>query len=183
MAKRDDLPPWDKELQTFRHRDLQRAVIVRGMPFEEVVRATHQGMQKFFCENYWVTQHRELLNEYDSFIERQLIAENKTPDNPEYAHLFHPSLKLGFVGERDEEGNIVKTKRVKGMKKEKKPPRDKNTKFNIFTGTAKELTYQCQSQGKSLADTLKLVKEKFPDRAEKSINIWYKRAKKAAKPS
>lgn len=180
-SRRDHVDPWDKELQTFRHRDLQRAVVVRGMTFEEVQKATHQDMQRYFCDNYYVEQNKALLDVYDDATHAYFIAQGKDPKNPNDAFLFHPSLRLGFVGEKDEEGNIVKTKRVKGMKKEKKPKRKKNESFNIFAGTAKELTYKCQNDGLTMDQTIKKVLEKFPDKKEKSINIWYKRARKAKK--
>ena len=140
------------------------------MPFEEMVASDFPNLNRFLWKNRNTEINTDLLDEFDEWKEAYLKGLGLSDDH------FHPALRLGYIGEKDEDGNITKVKRIKGMKK-KKRKREK-TSLGIFTGTKKALTYKCVEDGYDIPDTIKVVKENFPDAKDKSISIWYKKAKK-----
>jgi len=161
-----------REMSNFKYKDLKRGVVVRGMDFQEVVNGDYHSLTKWFVENYERTQNTNLLDQYDDWVESTIRDKS----------LIHPSLRLGYIGERDEEtGEVTKTKRPKGIKK-KRSKKERDTRFNIFKGTAKSFTYECQSNGLTLQKTLEKVFEQYPNGcSDKSVRIWFKRAEKLKK--
>lgn len=151
-------------------KDMKRNCVVRGMDFKEVVESTVPGLQNWLHHNQSNDIDSDLLNQYDDWLEDQLRARGKED-------LIYPELRLGFIGERDDEGNTVKTKRVKGIRKKKK--RREKTTDGIFSGTKKALTFQLQQDGLTMPDTVEKVLETFPDANTKSIKIWYKKSRRA----
>jgi hypothetical protein len=87
-------------------------------------------------------------------------------------------LRLGFLGEEGEDG-IRKLKRVPGIKKpkEKKPPRERDS-FNLIKGTKKSYCYELTEKGFDQERVVRRMKKKFPDANEKSIQLWYRAAKR-----
>lgn len=151
------------------YKTLKRNVVVRGMPFDQVVAGTFPALQNWFHFNRNNPIDTDLLDKYDEWIEAQL--KERGAD-----YLIHPQLRLGYIGEKDDEGNVVKVKRVKGIKKKKK--KREKTEDGIFKGTKKALTFQCEKEGMSIEETIEKVKEVFEDVSLKSLKIWYKKSQK-----
>lgn len=161
-------------------KDLQRACIARGMGFEEVVNASVLDLHSWFNKNYSNGQNLILLNDFDNWKEIEL---KKVGYTKEDGGIFHPDLRLGFIGHKDDQGNTLTAKkpRLKGLKRKEKSKRERLEGTNVFSGTKKALTYQLASQGVSQKDTITQVIAQFHDAKDKSISIWYKRALNEAK--
>lgn len=167
-----NLAPGLGEIQNMTFKDLRRACVVKGMPFDEVLQGTFPSLNKWFLQNYSNKVDTTLLDKYDDHVESILKAK-KSPDTK---FLTDPSLRLGYVGEEDEDGN-VKMKRIKGLPKRKKVKKEK-TAQGIYKGTKKALTFELALKGVSKEKTIKEVLKTFPEAQEKSIGIWYNRAMK-----
>lgn len=158
----------DNSLSKFKHIDLQRACIVRRLPFENIGES-YYFLASYFDDHYEDSEDIKLLDEFDKWREESLRA--RGDDSP----LF---IKLGFIERTDEEtGEILKRKRPKFLKK-KKIRRERNEALGIFSGTKKEATFLSQQEGKTLEETIIIVIDKFPEAKEKSIRIWWKKAAK-----
>ena len=72
-----------------------------------------------------------------------------------------------------------RTKRVPGIKKprEKKPPRERD-EFNLIKGTKKSYVFELTAKGFELDRVIRRMKKKFPEANAKSINLWYRMAKR-----
>lgn len=174
-----NIPPEEKAIQGLKYTDLKRQCLIRGMPFEEAVKGDFHSLSTFFRKNFDEVPNPELLNKYDEWF-KKLMEEKYGADSKEVRVLTHPQSRMGFIAQKDEEGNVIKKKRVRGISsKKKRKKRKRNNKFGIFSGTKKELTYRCEAEGKSLAETTKEVLDTFPEAKENSIKIWYRRAKKS----
>lgn len=161
-------------VQDMTYKDLRRAVVVRGMPFEQVVAGDFFKLNSWLHNNYSNDVELDLLDEYDEWMENELISIGS-------GNMIHPSLRLGYIGEKDTEENTIKLKKIK-VEKKPKEKREK-TEEGLFKGTKKALTFQCANDGLSLEDTITKVMEQFDDASDKSIKIWYKKAKRNAKNS
>lgn len=179
MAKAKFYSAAGRALSRMTHKDLQRACVVRGLAFEKVVELDVPGLTSWFAKEHDRTQDLNLLNMYDLWKDEQLKPKHPDKDDPFY----HPSLRLGYVGRQDEEGNVTHTKKPRGagLMKKKKSKRQRDEKLGIFLGTKKALTFQCQKDGKTIPETVVIVTAKFPEAQEKSINIWYKKCAKLNK--
>lgn len=87
-------------------------------------------------------------------------------------------LRLGFLG--DEVDGKRKPKRVPGIKKprEKKPPRERD-EFNLIKGTKKSYVWSLVNKGYELERVIRRMKKKFPEANEKSINLWFRMARRS----
>jgi len=171
-----------REVQGMRHRDLQRACVMRGMPFKEVVEATDPDLINWFTKHYHEGQDMTRLPEFDAWVDSELKRVGVKDGDP----LFHSSLKLGYFKADDIEDSELKPKKNKQSDtekpiKEKKDKRVKDEETGMVKGTKKALTYQCCREGLSVADTLTRVLESFPEAQPKSITIWFKRCQKELK--
>lgn len=171
MAKKQkyqsDLTPPEKEATMMRNLDFQRACIARGIDFKLLVSLSTPALQDWFIRHYYDAIDNSRLDAFDEW--REEIMKKRGKDEP--------FIRLGYVGEINEKtGEVLSIKKPKKFKKPKSTKkREKNAELGIWSGTKKELTYQCAKEGKSLEKTKKTVLEKFPDASEKSIGIWYKR--------
>lgn len=165
--------PAERELQHLRHKDLQRACVGRGMPFEDVVSSDIPTLQGWFCKHYDNSQNLVFLDEFDDWMAEQLRAAGYSKGDP----VFHSDLRLGFIGvsDADDEGKKTKKPRLKSLDKKEKPKRERVEGTKVFKGTKKALTYQLASSH-TLAQVTEQVMEQFPEAKPKSISIWYKRA-------
>jgi len=148
-------------------KDIKRNCIARGMGFNDLVDSTIPSLQSWLHYNNNNDIEPNRLDEFDDWVEKILLEKGS-------GDLIHPNLRLGYIGEKDKDGNVKKTKRVKGIKKKRK--KREKTKDGIYAGTKKALTFKLQQKGRSLDRTIKKVMRKFPDASEKSIKIWYKKS-------
>lgn len=181
VKKKKDKPVPSKEKSNFlgaagrnqTYRDLKRKAVILGMPFPDACSAS------VFQLINWINTSEEkpnkhLINEYDDWMDRQLETAGLAKDDP----LRSSKLRLGFLGEEGEDGKR-KTRRVSGIKKprEKKPPRERD-EFNLIKGTKKSYVWGLTSKGYELERIIRRMKKKFPEANEKSINLWYRTAKR-----
>lgn len=159
----------DSVLGKMRYIDLQRACLIRGIGFEELVEGDFYRLQSWLAKNWDTDLDTGLLDKFDEWRERVMKSQGKD----------EPFIRLGYVAEKDEEtGEVTKVKKIRNLKKPKRKRERNKSLGNIFKGTKKELALQCEKEGKSLDQTIKIVMEKFPDALEKSVRIWYKKAKR-----
>jgi len=166
----------DKYIGKLKYKDLKRECVIRGMPFDDILNGDIPRLSVWLGKNFTNITNHGLLDVFDDYQE-DLIRKSMEAKNQDPSELIHPSLRLGYIGERDEEGNVLKRKRVKTLIKKKRTKRERTEK-GIFKGTKKALTYQLQSEGMTKDEVIKLVIEKFPGASEKSVGIWYNKSKK-----
>ena len=166
-----NLTPAQKELAMFNYQQLQRACIVRGMHFDALVKGNLYSLQAYFEKHFYDKVDNSLLDKFDEW--REEVMRRRGTDEP--------FVRLGFIGEKDPStGEVLSIKKPKKFKKPKNTKkREKDGDFGIWLGTKKALTAECLKKGYDLEKTIQKVKDAFPDAKEKSINIWYKRFKKA----
>ena len=151
------------------YKDLKKAVVVRGMPFEEVIAGDFCKLNSWLHSNFNNPIKLKRLDKYDTWLEAELLSLGAND-------MIHPSLRLGYIGEKDNEENSINLKK---LKKESKPKEKREKLVNgLFKGTKKALTFECASKGLNLEDTIKRVLDQFEDASSKSIKIWYKKALK-----
>lgn len=153
------------------YRDLQRKAITLGMPFPDVPVAGVMGLIDFINSPNTQEPNPELINEYDKWVLHQFDISGMPKDDP----LRSSRLRLGFIGETDEEGKVLKRKRVPGIKKSKirKPARERD-EFNLLKGTKKSYTWELTKKGYDIDRIIRRVTKKFPDANEKSIRLWHR---------
>ena len=150
---------------------LKYEVISRGMDFEEVLKASVPDLSNWLHHNYSNEVDIELVNQYDEYIEETLKQLGAS-------EMIHPSLRLSYVGDKSEDFKALEVIPKKDRPKKEKVVKEK-TEQGIYSGTKKALTYQCQKEGKTVDETILIVKETFEDASDKSIKIWYRKAGKA----
>ena len=177
-----------KELLQMKYQDLQAAVISRGMDFNDVVEGDHGKLSSWFVKNYNKKMNRGLLEDFDLWVDGKLGDRGYQENDPIRQYKRFSML--------DEEGGIKVTQsalnRAK-IKKEKPKKRTRDSRFGIFTGTKKELTYNLTQDliiklgdkytnkelQKKFSDKMVIkVQTKFPGAIAKSIKIWMSRALK-----
>ena len=143
------------------------------MPFPDACAAGVFDLIKYIS-NSTNKPDKSLIDQYDEWADKQLeaIGYDKTDS------IRNSRLRLGFLGEEGEDG-IRKLKRVPGIKKpkEKKPPRERDS-FNLIKGTKKSYCYELTEKGFDQERVVRRMKKKFPDANEKSIQLWYRAAKR-----
>jgi hypothetical protein len=166
-----------KDVSNMKYKDMQIVCITRGMLFEDVVSSDWHRLNQFYHDNLHVKPDRSLLDDFDDWMDGQMEGRGYDKDHP----LRSKYLRKGFIGEYDEEGNIkeVKKPRIKGLQKVR--VKKERNELGMIKGTKKDLTFTCFKEGKTLQETIKAVISSFPDAVEKSIRIWYNKAKKFQK--
>lgn len=160
------------DLSRMKFIDMQRACIIRGMEFDELVNSSVYNLQSWFRKNYIKDIDTSRLDAFDKWREDYLKSKGDTDT----------FIRLGFIDEKDvETGEVISTKRPRGIRKNKKSRRERDKVTGLFSGTKKSITFQCQREGKTIEETLSFIKEKFPDAKEKSISIWYLKSRRLAK--
>lgn len=160
-----------RELTTMKHRDLQRACILRGLPPMDVVGLSHPKLVSWFIANYENSQDENLLLEFDAFAEEELVKRGYKVGES----LLSPCLKFSYVGNIEE---MEKPKLIKADNKAVPEKKEKATMNDsgVRSGTKKALTYKLAIEKVDINKIIAQVKEKFPEAKEKSIKIWAKRA-------
>jgi hypothetical protein len=174
-----DRHPADAKLIDFTNKDLKREVVIRGMPFMKVITTAWVGLAVYYRENFFKKTNPALLDEFDKWQEEEILKSLNAKGKKIESWATDPRLRLGFIGETDGEGNTLTIKRIKGISSRVKKPKRERTFNNIYAGTKKAMTYELQKNGVSKEETIKLVKEKFPEANDKSIGIWYNKSKKS----
>ena len=175
-----NLHPADGHFRNMTYKGVKRECVIRGMPFEEVLGANVTTLYHYFKDHFYDDLNHKLLDEFDDWQEIQIKAVMEARgENPEV--LIHPSLRLGYIAEKDGEGNTIKKKRARTVVKKLKRKRER-TNDNIFKGTKKAYTFELQQKGKTKDEVIKEVMAKFPEASEKSISIWFNKSKKLHKP-
>lgn len=180
----------DRATKNMTYKDLQRACIARGMPFEEVLNSSVLQLHSWFGQNFGNGQDLGLINLFDDYVDEQLTSIGRTnPNKSDYVDPNHPlkhaSLKLGFIAKRDEDGNVLEKKKPrlkgKGLDTPVKKKKERVEGTKVFSHTKKGLTYKGASKGIEFERVWKKVKKEYPDANEKSVKIWYTRALKELK--
>jgi len=165
-----DLSPAQKELEKYDLPALKRQVIMRGLGFMDVSKLSVLNMQGWFLQHYEVPKNESFLLEYDKWLEALLIERGA-------GDLINPAFRLSgtkTVGDKE-----VKVKRFKD-KPNFKTKRVK-TAEGIRGGTKKALTFDLQSKGIPRDQIITRVMDQFPDALEKSIIIWFNKARRLQK--
>lgn len=149
------------------YRDLQRKAITLGMPFPDVPGSGVFDLIRYINRPDTPEPNPLLINEYDKWVLHQFDISGIPEDDP----LRNSRLRLGFIGDTDEEGKVLKRKRVPGIKKPKKPARERD-EFNLLKGTKKSYTWELTKKGYDIERIIRRVTKKFSDANEKSIRLW-----------
>lgn len=162
------------------YRDLKRQAVILGMPFPDVCSSGIFGLISFIdkSEN---EPDPSLIDKYDEWIERHFDGCGVPKDDP----IRSPRLRLGFIGDEvdPETGEVVKKqRRIPGVKKPKvKKPKKQKDSFGHIVGTKKQYTWDLAQKGYDLERVIRRVQKKFPEANPKSIQLWYRAAKRALK--
>lgn len=167
------------------YRDLKAACIIRGMDFTDIVEGDHGSLSSWFINNIDNDMDRDLLGDFDIWMDKQLEARGFEEDDP------LRKMKQ-YTTETEDDNHEVRTRslsKIAGVKKVRKK-KERNS-YGIFKGTKKEYTYTlCEDLLSKLGDKYnnkELVKKfssklhakilkKFDTASEKSIRIWMKKA-------
>lgn len=151
------------------YKDLKRKAIILGMPFPDATGCGVMDLIGYINRTDTPNPNPDLVDEYDKWMDQQLAQSGIPEDDP----LRSSRLRLGFIGEQDEEGNVTKRKRVPGIKKTKikKAARERD-EFNLLKGTKKSYTWELTKKGMDIERIIRRVLKKFPDANEKSIRLW-----------
>lgn len=186
-----------RQLQHMKHRDLQKACILRGISGPELVSKSTPQLAGWFTDHLDDGQDILRLDEHDRWRDEELRKRGVLDGDA----LMHPALKFGDAGKSTDWGpgvlknstqplRDVKAPKEEKPKKEKSAPREKDeSKGGIFKGTKKHYTYELTQKkakkGKLSDEALKWVIDEvikvFPEANDKSIKIWAKRALKEIK--
>lgn len=175
-----DRRPEYQEVNMMNHKALMRAVVSRGLDFQLAIDYDDLQKANWFINNYYDTHpNPKLIDEFDEYRHQVFLANGRTPKKEPW--YFDARTNYGFVGEVNEDTGKTKERRIKGFKKKLVLKKEKDKSFNIFKGTKKSLTYDCCVRDIPIDETIDIVTKSFPEALEKSIRIWYSRAKKEAK--
>lgn len=172
-----NLHPATAYLDKMTLKDIKRECVVRGIAFYEVVSRDIPYLTNWFIDNFYNKTDHSLLDQFDDWQEAEVTKAYEAKGETPY---LHPALRLGYIAEKDGDGNVTKKKRAKVIIAKKKDKRER-TKEGLFSGTKKAYTFQLQKDGKTKEETIALVKEQFPEASEKSISIWFNKSKKSPK--
>ena len=174
-----------KELTMMVYRDIQAGCIMRGMDFDEVVQGDSPSLTSWFIKNHNNKMDRELLEDFDLWMDKQLKANGYKKSDP-----FRKFKRFSII---DDDNNIqIKTKSLSRARipKKKREKKAKNS-FGVYAGTKKSLTYDLVAimyEKKKVKYTAKemhkkyapkifdKVKAEFGDAKDKSVKMWMKRA-------
>lgn len=164
-------------LQDMKHRDLQKACILRGIPSNDLVNLSHPALVNWFTQNLENTEDPNLLLQHDLWVEEQLRARGYKEGDT----LLSPWLRFSYNGdiEKMDKPKQLKPQQATQVKAPTKERAKVDESTGLRTGTKKSLTYQLTMEGLEMDEIIVGVKKQFPEADEKSIKIWAKRCKKA----
>lgn len=165
-----------RQLCKMKHKDLQKACILRGLAPEDVVGFDHHKLVVWFYDNYNNGQDENLLKEFDIWKENEFIKNNIPETDP----IRNPVLRLSYVEPIIEGVEPPKPPKLipeKAASMEPKPKGEKHDAWGIKSGTKKFRTYELAIRDrKNMEEVIKIVMDEYPDAQDKSIKIWWKRA-------
>jgi hypothetical protein len=167
-----------RDVWDMNNKDIQRNCIIRGMPFDEHVKSSTPYKVNWLMANFHHPTEPTLLDQYDDWMETEIKTsiKNRNGSRKDWEILVKPEFRLGYFGEKDDDGTVISTKRVPGIKKPKL--KRVKTEDGIFQGTKKAFVFSLQKEGFSKKGVLKRVMAQFPEASEKSVGIWFNQAKK-----
>lgn len=148
--------------------DLKRHCIIRGIPFEYIGKYSILQLQSWLIKNYNNQINTNRLNEYDDWI-NNLLKEIHSDDA-----LFNPDLNLGYQV-KDEDGHVLKSKKIRGMKQNKKKPR---TEEGLRIGSRQEYIVTLAKTELSKEEIITKVEEKYSDINKGYIITWINKYRK-----
>lgn len=158
-------------------KDLKRQAITLGMPFPDACGCSIGALMNYINRSDNPEPNPELINEYDKWRIKRFDETGVPEDDP----VRNSRLRLGFISEENENGEVTKKKRVPGISKTKfKKPRERD-EFNLLKGTKKSYTFELTKKGYDLERIIRRVQKKFPEANEKSIKLWSRAAQKDMK--
>ena len=191
MKKRkSDTGEWTKSredrindvLSQMKHKDLQRACILKGLEPKYIVEWDHHKLAGWFYANFDNGENLLLLQEYDSWLEGQLQSRGYKKGDA----ILAPALRFGFTPDMDEIKGLQTPGAAAPLPKLEVVEKPKTKRLvdevtGVYSGTKKNLTYTLTDEGVAIDEIIKKVLEKFPDAQDKSIKIWHKRRLKQIK--
>lgn len=171
-----NIPDADKWMKDKKLKDIKRECVIRGLEFENVISLSIPNLMSWLRFHFDNPCKHELLDLFDDWQEAQVIEALKSKNEDPNSYI-HAALRLGYIAEKDDDGNTIKRKRVKVVFARKKQKRER-TDEGLFAGTKKAYTYQLQKEGISKADTVKKVLAQFPEASTKSVGIWWNKSRK-----
>lgn len=167
-------------LSKLKFQDLKSECIQRGMPFEDIVNSDWHGLKSFIVDNLDGTKDPSKLEEFENWVEAKLL--EKGYDKDDALVTFKEFTSNSNKDEREESKSTAAkdskvSKKPKGEKKAKTKKRQRDDS-GLFKGTKKHYVYEGVQKGASIEKVIKKTLAKFPDAKEKSIRIWYRKAKK-----
>ena len=125
-----NIPDVDKFTGNLKYKDLKRECVIRGMEFDQILNGSVLSLHSWLGNHFNDTIHYELLDAFDDYqedlIKKAVNAKGQNPDD-----IIHPALRLGYIAERDDEGNVIKRKRARTIIKRKKHKRERK-KFRLI---------------------------------------------------
>jgi len=152
----------------FTYKEMKKQCIIRGMPFKDAVGADVPNLSNWLLRHVGDKEDITLLDKYDDWLDDKLLHDGND-------YLIHPSLRLGYIGQKGEQETSLNTKVKKEVKE--KVLKEKDTS-GLYKGTKKQYTFDLQRRGKSIEQTIIKVTRKFPEAKIKSIKIWFNRSRK-----
>lgn len=164
----------ERDLQDMTYKQLKLACIARGMNPELVYSGDHSSLSTYFILHYDNPVDKTRIGIFEDSVD-SILAEKYEATDP--IRLFRISHQQNAEGDIKVNKKALKAAGVKT----KKPKREKDTQFKVYTGTKKHLTYSLADKGLALKEVLEQVLQAFPEANERSVTIWYKRALAAKK--
>lgn len=150
------------------YKDLQRKAIMYGMPFPDVPASGVFDLIRYINRPDNPEPNPSLIAKYDEWVLTQLDLSGVPKNDP----LRNSRLRLSFIEDKDENGNIIKKRKISLKNpKDKKPPKERD-EFNLVKGTKKSYTWELTKKGYDIERIIRRVLKKFPDANDKSIRLW-----------
>lgn len=149
-------------------KDLKRACIIRGIPFQRVPRYDVHGLQSWLFKNYNNRINPTLLEAYDAWFDGEIDSDTVALE-----------LRLAYFAE-DSEGNVKQRRRDTSMMGVHKTKIEVAT-FKPKRGSMKALVFEMIRDGDSTKDIIDEVIDQYPAANPGSIKSWCSKARKAVK--
>ena len=172
-----NLLPADRFIGDLKYKGLKKECVIRGMEFDKVLNGTIPILSNWLRKHFDDVSCPEFLDQFDDYQEK-IIREIGKAKGEDPGIMIHSSLRLGYIAERDDNGKVIRKKRVCTVIKKRKKKRER-TDDGIFKGTKKALTFELQQMGLVKEEVIKAVIGRFSDASEKSIGIWFNKSRKS----